>query len=95
MAPRIPFNFQFGVDVFHKAGAPDGKQKRIGGIVSTETPDKQGEVVLQSGLDFGEFMSGGWFNDNHSKERPTWWGTPSKSRSSSGARPSPTGIRLP
>ena len=68
MAPRIPFNFQFGVDVFHKAGAPDGKRKRIGGIVSTETPDKQGEIVLQSGLDFGEFMSGGWFNDNHSKE---------------------------
>ena len=68
MTRRIPFNFEFDVGVFEKADAPNGKQKRIGGIISTETPDRQGEVVLQSGLEFGDFMRNGWFNDNHSKE---------------------------
>lgn len=66
--PRIPFHFEFEASVFQKGDAPEGKQRRIGGIVSTETPDRQGEVVLQSGLDFSEFMRNGWFNDNHSKE---------------------------
>lgn len=95
MAPRIPFNFQFGVDVFHKAGAPDGKQKRIGGIVSTETPDKQGEVVLQSGLDFGEFMSGGWFNDNHSKETTDVVGYPEQVQKFQRGETLPNGHKAP
>ena len=68
MTRRIPFHFEFDVGVFEKADAPDGRNKRIGGIVSTETPDRQGEVVLQSGLEFSDFMRNGWFNDNHSKE---------------------------
>lgn len=41
------------------------KALRIGGIVSTDTLDRQGEKVVQDGLDFSEFMSFGWFNDNH------------------------------
>ena len=92
---RIPFQFQFGVNVFEKADAEPGKQRRIGGIVSTETPDKQGEIVLQDGLDFSEFLSGGWFNDNHSKETCDIVGYPEKVQRFSRGEDLPTGKRAP
>lgn len=62
------FEFHVNTSVFEKADAPEGKQHRIGGIVSTDSPDKQGETVIQDGLDFSSFIGSGWFNDNHSKE---------------------------
>lgn len=68
MANGIPFDFNIPVSVFQKADAPEGKQYRIGGIISTESRDRQGEVLLQRGLDFSEFIDHGWFNDNHSKK---------------------------
>jgi hypothetical protein len=64
---EIPFKFEIPFEVFHKAGEP-GKERRIGGVISTEDKDRQGEVVLQRGLDFSEFVQNGWFNDNHSKK---------------------------
>lgn len=45
-------------------GAED--ERRIGGTCSTETLDRQEERVIAKGLDFGPFLSYGWFNDNHS-----------------------------
>lgn len=93
MPPRIPFHFEFGASMFHKADAPEGKQRRIGGIVSTETPDKQGEIVLQEGLDFGEFLNGGWFNDNHSKETTDIVGYPELVRKFKRGEPLPNGDR--
>jgi len=66
-AAHIPFRFELPFEVFHKAGAK-GKERRIGGIISTDKTDRQGEVVLNRGLDFSEFLTNGWFNDNHSKE---------------------------
>jgi len=63
----IPFKFEIPFEVFHKAGAEPGKARRIGGVISTEDKDRQGEVVLQRGLDFSDFVTNGWFNDNHSK----------------------------
>lgn len=68
MKNEMPFTFEVPITVFEKASAEEGKQRRIGGIISTESPDRHGEVVLQEGLDFGEFLANGWFNDNHSKE---------------------------
>lgn len=62
-----PFKFQMGVTCFEKADAEPGKERRIGGIVSTDHIDKQGEILLQEGLDFAGFMTDGWFNDNHAK----------------------------
>lgn len=44
------------------------KRMRIAGIVSTDNVDRQGETLLQRGLDFSEFMEHGWFNDNHSQK---------------------------
>lgn len=64
----IPFEFEVPVSFFEKADAPKGQQRRIGGIISTESPDRQGEIVLQKGLDFDDFIKNGWFNDNHSKD---------------------------
>lgn len=69
LVQEIPFHIQVPAKVWEKSGE-DGKQRRIGGIISTEHRDKQGEVVLQRGLDFTNFLGkeGGWINDNHSKE---------------------------
>ncbi len=67
MLGSIPFAFEIPVAFFEKADAPEGQQRRIGGLVSTESKDRQGEVVLQRGLDFKPFLEFGWFNDNHSK----------------------------
>lgn len=58
------FSFDFDVEVFQKA-SPDGQERRIGGIVSTDQLDRQSEILLQDGLDFGPFLKSGWFNDNH------------------------------
>lgn len=52
---------------FEKAEAVPDKQRRIGGIASIETKDRQKELLLQRGLDFNEFVNYGWFNDNHSR----------------------------
>jgi len=62
------FDFEVPLSVFEKADAPKGKQRRIGGIVSLETQDRQDEIVLQRGLDFSDFRKNGWFNDNHTKD---------------------------
>ncbi len=63
-----PFHFEFEFETFEKASAAPGKERRIGGIVSTDHLDKQHEVLVQEGLDFGPFLKGGYFNDNHAKE---------------------------
>ncbi len=38
---------------------------RIGGIVSMETVDQQGETLVQDGVDWSYFLSKGWFNYEH------------------------------
>lgn len=68
MEQGLPFQFEMPVSIFEKAGEPPGRQKRIGGLISTETEDRHREVVLQKGLDLGDFIQSGWFNDNHSKD---------------------------
>lgn len=47
-------------------------------MISTAKNDRQGEVVLQNGLNFTEFLQNGWFNDNHSKETTGIVGYPIK-----------------
>lgn len=67
--------------VFEKADAPVGQRRRIGGVVSTDSWDREGERILQEGLNFQPFLQGGWFNDNH------------KSQTGKGVG-FPTGVRL-
>lgn len=52
---------------FEKADAPEGQRRRIAGVISTETKDRQDEIVIQNGLDFTPFLAYGHFNDNHGK----------------------------
>jgi hypothetical protein len=61
------FRFNTPVDFFEKADAPAGQRRRIGGVISTENRDQEGEVILQRGLDLQPFLTKGWLNDNHSK----------------------------
>jgi hypothetical protein len=60
------FRFDFDLEAFEKSDAAPDRSMRIRGIVSTDHLDSQAEVLLQEGLDFGPFLSKGWFNDNHS-----------------------------
>jgi hypothetical protein len=64
----FPFQFEVPVTFFEKADAPAGKQRRIGGIISTEAPDRQGETVLADALDLSDWLKNGWYNDNHSRD---------------------------
>lgn len=76
MEHALPFNFEIPVTFFEKADAPKGEQRRIGGIASIETDDKQNEVLLARGLDFSEFVQDGWFKDEHVKETTNVVGYP-------------------
>lgn len=63
--PDDRFRFEIECDVLEKA-RPDGSTGRfIGGFVSTDHMDRQGETLIQKGLDFSPFLERGWFNDNH------------------------------
>lgn len=64
----IPFKFEMEAEFFEKAGAPKGQSRRIGGVLSLEVHDQEGEKILQEGLDFSPFLKSGWFNDNHKPE---------------------------
>ena len=72
-----PFKFDIECEVFTKSG-PKGIERRIGGIVSTDHMDRQQERILQGGLDFGPFLKGGWFNDNHDSATDAVVGYPEK-----------------
>lgn len=63
----LPFDFEIPITFFEKADAEPGKQRRIGGVITTESPDRQGEVILQRSLDFSPFLTYGWYNDNHDR----------------------------
>ena len=64
----LPFDFEVPVSVFEKADAPDGQTRRIGGPISTQSRDRQKELLLQRGLNFSPFRMSGWYNDNHDKK---------------------------
>lgn len=67
-ADKTAFDFALPMHVFEKADAPEGQKRRFGGICSTDNIDRQGERILQDGLDWGDFFEHGWFNDNHSQK---------------------------
>lgn len=61
------FQFHIPLEPLHKGGSASTGRMRIGGIVSTEDRDQDGERILKTALDFGPFNRCGFFNDNHSK----------------------------
>jgi hypothetical protein len=62
---------------FEKSEAPQGQRRRIAGLITTDSRDRQAEQILQDGLDFSDFLGPyGWFNDNHSKSMTDVLGYP-------------------
>jgi len=75
------------VGIIEKAGVDIETTRPIGGWCSTESLDRQDEVVVAKGLDFSEFTAFGYFNDNHKQgtaeilgyprvarlEKSRWW----------------------
>ena len=55
----------------------DGK-RIVRGFATTEHQDREGETVLQDGLDFTDLMKWGWFNDNHGKSASDKIGYPTR-----------------
>lgn len=54
------------VRVYDDASKAGARRRRIAGVISTESIDRQGEAILQRGMDFSDFLKNGWYNDNHS-----------------------------
>lgn len=50
--------------------------RQLKGVMSTSTRDRQGENVIAKGLDFGDFLKYGHFNDNHSQDTSAIVGYP-------------------
>lgn len=65
---------QVPMDIVFKSDKPESRT--ICGYVSTEHLDRQGEIVIQKGLNFDDFMQYGWFNDDHSKSQTDILGYP-------------------
>jgi len=65
-----------------KAGANGGDSEqltaRIGGIISMESEDQQGETLVQDGIDWGYFLDKGWFNYEHAAGPDNVLGHPEK-----------------
>ena len=74
------FQFDIELDAMEKSKV-DGREGRfIGGYVSTDHMDRQGETLIQEGLDFSHFLTKGWFNDNHSGDGDALIGYPTMAR---------------
>lgn len=54
---------------------------KIGGIISTDTVDQQGDIILQEGMDFSYFLDKGWFNYEHKQGAANIVGCPSSVKS--------------
>jgi len=77
MRHKSDFQLFFEFDCIEKA--EEGEQsRRICGYASTEALDKQGEILVQKGLDFTDFLKSGWFNDNHDRTTAGVLGYPTK-----------------
>lgn len=62
------FMFSLPLDVL-KSSNQDATEMRIGGYASTPDQDRQGDCILQKGLDISEFVENGWFNYDHDNSK--------------------------
>ena len=59
------FKFSIPVDVLKSDNPESESEWRIGGYASTAVEDRQGDEIIQKGLDFSDFVNFGWFNYDH------------------------------
>ncbi|HCT51380.1 MAG TPA: hypothetical protein DF712_02870 [Balneola sp.] len=55
----------FSIWTLTKAGEAEGDKAPIGGVISSDAEDLQGDRVLQEGCDWSYFLKRGWFNYEH------------------------------
>ena len=58
------FRFCLPFDIMKSEDASDDEW-RIGGYASTSAEDRQGDEIVQKGLDISDFVNHGWFNFDH------------------------------
>lgn len=78
--PNQVFRFDLEVEALEKSKVTGQTGRFIGGYVSTDHLDRQGERLIQEGLDFGPFLHKGWFNDNHDPAGDSLVGYPTLAR---------------
>lgn len=62
------FSFCLPVDII-KSENPESDEWRIGGYASTSSEDRQGDEIIQKGLDYSDFVNFGWFNYDHDNSK--------------------------
>ena len=62
------FNFCLPFDVLKSTDA-NSDEWRIGGYASTSSEDRQGDEIVQKGLDYDDFVNYGWFNFDHHNDQ--------------------------
>lgn len=70
------FNFNLPIDIIKSDENPE--EMRIGGYASTSDEDRQGDEIVQKGLDISDFLDHGWFNFDHKND--TILGYPDKDK---------------
>lgn len=71
------FQFSVPMDVVKSEDEPEDEM-RIGGYASTSDEDRQGDVIIQKGLDYSDFVNYGFFNYDHKSDKVL--GYPDKDR---------------
>lgn len=68
------FSFDLPVDVVKSEGEDkEHPEMRIGGYASTDDDDRQGDVIVQKGLDYSDFVNYGYFNFDHHPDQVLGW----------------------
>lgn len=60
------FNFCLPLDIVKSGDSME--EWRIGGYASTSNEDRQGDEIIQKGLDISDFVNHGWLNYDHNSE---------------------------
>lgn len=72
------FKFNLPIDIVKSSDPEKGDEWRIGGYASTSDEDRQGDEIVQKGLDYSDFVNHGWFNYDHDNSKIL--GYPDKSK---------------
>lgn len=71
------FKLFLPVDIV-KSTDTQGEEMRIAGYASTNFEDREGDEIIQKGLDISEFLKYGWFNFDHDNSKILGYPDPDK-----------------
>lgn len=69
MIPQVDFNFFMPFDINKSERTDEEPEMRIAGYASTSDSDRQGDSILQKGLDISDFVNFGYFNLDHDNSK--------------------------